>query len=287
MKPIDQPSRLDLEPPAASARGKCFARSRARSLLGSRMAVTSAGEREIRHEGWFRGRIRMTNRRREPVATFEPSWFGTGRMFPAPPAKWDARGLLGAPLGVPRRRRPRPGRVQPQAVLVPFDHAGRSVGRRTPPSRTRRSRARRVLPAAAHAAAGPLRPYADASVARFGVAPSSPAVPPRHAACRRGPASPRTHRAAAQVDARGFQPSGSGGGGIEFGRGARRWWRSRSRRRRRPAGSLHAVQREHVVPGGPRPAGPCASAAATGCAMAGKLPLGRRRLSSTATPCSR
>lgn len=64
--------------------GECFATIEARSLLGSRMkAVTSAGEREIRHEGWFRGRIRMTDAAGETVATFEPSWFGSGRIvFP-------------------------------------------------------------------------------------------------------------------------------------------------------------------------------------------------------------
>ncbi len=64
--------------------GEVVATLEARALLGSRMAaVTAAGEREIRHEGWFRGRIRMTDGAGATIATFEPGWFGGGRIvFP-------------------------------------------------------------------------------------------------------------------------------------------------------------------------------------------------------------
>ncbi|MFN8588456.1 MAG: hypothetical protein U0704_11735 [Candidatus Eisenbacteria bacterium] len=51
------------------------------SLLGSRMAAaTAAGARELRHEGWLRGRIRLTDAEGATIAVFQPSWFGRGRL---------------------------------------------------------------------------------------------------------------------------------------------------------------------------------------------------------------
>lgn len=49
--------------------------------LGTRMrAVTAHGERALRHEGWLRGRIRVTEAAGATIAVFHPAWFGAGRL---------------------------------------------------------------------------------------------------------------------------------------------------------------------------------------------------------------
>lgn len=51
------------------------------SLLGTHMAATTAaGTRDLRHEGWLRGRIRITDAAGATLAVFHPSWFGRGRL---------------------------------------------------------------------------------------------------------------------------------------------------------------------------------------------------------------
>ncbi len=54
------------------------------SWLGTHMhAVTAAGERALRHEGWLRGRIRVSDASGASgatIAVFHPAWFGGGRL---------------------------------------------------------------------------------------------------------------------------------------------------------------------------------------------------------------
>lgn len=52
----------------------------ARAWVGSRMVgETAAGARALGHQGWFRGRVLLTDPGGARIATFEPAWFGHGR----------------------------------------------------------------------------------------------------------------------------------------------------------------------------------------------------------------
>lgn len=69
-----------------------------RAWIGSRMTgKTALGVRGLGHEGWFRGRVRLTDAAGAELATFQPSWFGRGivRFGAGAPLEWKRADFMG------------------------------------------------------------------------------------------------------------------------------------------------------------------------------------------------